>query len=123
MRFHFALVQVHRGGVNAGLGTRSILMLIFGRLWWEDRTNYGAEDYGGVRSDDPRQPVAFATRVARRVASRAAAASGACDGTTGAAGGVEAARLRERMYWGLTNLWEEGLALELALERRAAGAG
>lgn len=85
---------------------------------WEDRTNYGAEDYGGASTEDRAAP--FAQRVFRRAARqqepeveqrREATLGGASPGS--AVGGAPLAT-RERMYWALVSLWEEGIGLELA---------
>lgn len=42
---------VHRGTVNRSGAHRPVLMLIFGRPWWNDVVNYGVSDYGGAVQD------------------------------------------------------------------------
>lgn len=43
---------VHRGTLNRSPNRRSLTMLIFGRSWWQDITNYGMENYGGANEQE-----------------------------------------------------------------------
>ena len=125
---------IHRGTVNHGVKRRSILMLIFGRKWWEDRTNYGAEDYGGTSIAEIDS--SFRMMATRKVRGQAAALSNMVRRAMGSGllsestvfhrsseacltseGEVGIESLKEKMFWSLTAMWEEGLRSELGSMR------
>ena len=51
---------VHRGSANLSPSPRFLAMLVYGRPWWFDSTNYykGRGDYGGFESERPEWEVA-----------------------------------------------------------------
>lgn len=123
---------VHRGTVNHSNRTRTLLMFIYGRDWWEDRVNYGSEDYGGagLRSNavsDTSTTKSLQKNILRRQLGTqdstkvGVEVSASCDGPTFSNGEAEKKErwLRERMFWSLTNLWEAGMIRELQLQQRA----
>jgi len=102
---------------------------------WEDRTNYGLEDYGGSSTENQAAP--FATRVfqraarqqdeeeaqrelfARRRTSKSAVEDGEIkdifpQSVLDALSTDASESTRERMYWALVSLWEEGIDMELS---------
>jgi hypothetical protein len=129
---------------------------------WEDRINYGAEDYGGMNTlrGLARDKVSFASNMVRKVSSSSSNinkkiknilkfhdnndnGSGGLSVGGGGGGGRDDAlktttpadddgapseeslsssklkmELKERMFWGLSTLWEEGLVMELRKQAR-----
>lgn len=92
---------------------------------WEDRTNYD-DDYGGVSLDtdlkgntgsqnenDSSSDTAFGRRILRRFTTntRPSQSDAVTESTE-----TSDAGLRERMFWGLTSLWEAGLRAEIMAE-------
>jgi len=85
--------------------------------------NYGNEDYGGVSNGAALESDgAFAHRLLRRARRDHSMVghSGVSDSGVAASNieEAEAERMRERMYWGLTTMWEGALADEAMRRRR-----
>ena len=97
-----------------------MLMHVYGREWWFDTVNYGT-NYGAVGSADAGLGAAWEAmgedgRRAELVRDQADWAGGAHPAVPrGAAASSEAQR--EATFWGLADLWEEDMMVELQAER------
>ena len=87
---------IHRGLANLSPNVRPLAMLVYGRQWWNDKTNYGEGDYGGVvpvKKKSSMRPVSHQPNVSKPSAEQA-----------------------KRMFWGLVSKWEAGLSEQLRQE-------